>query len=338
VPRLRRSDCSGPGLTRRGHGRGFVYHDAHGKRLTDPEVLDRIRSLVIPPAWRDVWICPWPGGHIQAMGTDAAGRRQYLYHEQWRRRRDAEKFEHMLEFARTLPGLRARCAELLEGEDLSRERVLACATRLLDVGFFRVGSEDYADDNGSYGLATLRKDHVTLDGDGSVTFDYPAKSGKQRLQSVVEPNVYDVVAALKRRRGGGPELLAWREDGRRWCDVRSADINAFIKEVAGDDFTAKDFRTWSATVLAAVALAVSAGVESKTGRKRAVSRAMQEVAGYLGNTPAVCRRSYVDPRVVDHYLAGATIAPALARVGESDDGGLSIQGPVEKAVLALLEG
>jgi DNA topoisomerase I len=335
VPRLRRSDCSGPGFTRRGHGRGFVYHDADGHRITDPEVLARIRSLVIPPAWRDVWICPWPGGHIQAMGTDAAGRRQYLYHDQWRRRRDAEKFEHMLEFARALPGLRARCAELLAGEELSRERVLACAVRLLDVGFFRVGSEDYAEDNSSYGLATLRKDHVTLDGDGAVIFDYPAKSGKQRLQSVVEPNVYEVVAALKRRRGGGPELLAWRHDGRGWCDVRSADINTFIKEVAGDDFTAKDFRTWSATVLAAVALAVSSGVESKTGRKRAVARAMGEVAGYLGNTPAVCRRSYVDPRVIDRYLDGQTIT--LSRVGDVDDGGLSIQGPVEEAVIGLLE-
>jgi DNA topoisomerase I len=335
VPRLRRSDCSGPGFTRRGHGRGFVYHDADGHRITDPEVLARIRSLVIPPAWRDVWICPWPGGHIQAMGTDAAGRRQYLYHDQWRRRRDAEKFEHMLEFARALPGLRARCAELLAGEELSRERVLACAVRLLDVGFFRVGSEDYAEDNSSYGLATLRKDHVTLDGDGAVIFDYPAKSGKQRLQSVVEPNVYEVVAALKRRRGGGPELLAWRHDGRGWCDVRSADINTFIKEVAGDDFTAKDFRTWSATVLAAVALAVSSGVKSKTGRKRAVARAMGEVAGYLGNTPAVCRRSYVDPRVIDRYLDGQTIT--LSRVGDVDDGGLSIQGPVEEAVIGLLE-
>ena len=337
VTRLRRSDCAAPGYTRRRAGRGFVYHDCDGKRLSDAEALERIRALAIPPAWRDVWICPWPGGHIQALGTDDAGRRQYLYHEDWRRRRDAEKFDHMLEFARALPRLRTRCARLLAGEELSRERVLACATRLLDIGFFRVGSEDYADENGSYGLATLRKEHVTLHQDGSVTFDYPAKSGVQRLQSVVEPNVLEVVAALKRRRSGGPELLAWRDDGKGWCDVRSEDINAFIKDVSGGDFTAKDFRTWTATVLAAVALAVSAAVKSKTGRKRAVSRAMREVAGYMGNTPAVCRRSYVDPRVVDRYLDGQTIAAALSRVGEGDDGGLSVQGPIEKAVIGLLE-
>jgi DNA topoisomerase IB len=334
---LRHSDCAGPGYTRRRHGRGFAYYDADGNRSSDPDDLDRIRALAIPPAWRDVWICPWPGGHIQATGTDDAGRRQYLYHDQWRQRRDAEKFDHMLEFARALPRLRARCAKLLAREDLSRERVLACATRLLDIGFFRVGSEDYAEDNGSYGLATLRKDHVTLHRGGGITFDYPAKSGQQRLQSVVEPNVYDVVAALKKRRSGGPELLAWRDDGKGWCDVRSEDINAFLKDVAGGDFTAKDFRTWTATVLAAVALAVSAAVESKTGRKRAVARAMREVASYMGNTPAVCRRSYVDPRVVDHYLDGQTIAPTLPRVGETE-GALSIQGPIEKAVIRLLEG
>jgi DNA topoisomerase IB len=334
VTRLRRSDCAGPGYSRRRCGRGFTYLATGGEPLDDPGDLERIRSLAIPPAWKDVWICPSPGGHIQATGTDDAGRRQYLYHEQWRRRRDAEKFDRMLEFARALPRLRSRCAKLLAGDDLSRERVLACATRLLDVGFFRVGSEDYAGENGSYGLATLLKEHVTLSRDGTITFDYPAKSGQQRLQSVVEPKVYEVVAALKRRRSGGPELLAWRDD--RWCDVRSEDINAFIKEVSGGDFTAKDFRTWTATVLAAVALAVSAAVESRTGRQRAVARAMREVAGYLGNTPAVCRRSYVDPRVIDRYLDGETIAPALSRVAESDDG-LSVQGPIEKAVLALLE-
>jgi DNA topoisomerase-1 len=337
VTRLRRSDCSGPGYGRRRCGGGFTYYGADGKPLTDPGDLERIRSLAIPPAWKDVWICPWPGGHIQAMGTDDAGRRQYLYHEKWRQRRDAEKFDHMLEFARALPRLRARCARLLARDDLSRERVLACATRLLDVGFFRIGSEDYAEDNGSYGLATLRKEHVTLHRDGSLTFDYPAKSGQQRLQSVVEPKVYAVVAALKRRRSGGPELLAWRDDGKGWCDVRSEDINAFIKEVSGGDFTAKDFRTWTATVLAAVALAVSAAVRSDTGRKRAVARAMREVAGYLGNTPAVCRRSYIDPRVVDRYLDGQTIAGALSRVAEADGGSLAVQGAIEKAVLGLLE-
>ena len=308
-----------------------------GERITDPEILDRIRSLAIPPAWTDVWICPLPNGHIQAVGTDAAGRKQYLYHEVWRARRDQEKFDHMLDFARALPGLRQTLTKHLKSEELSRERVLACATRLLDIGFFRIGSEGYTEQNQSYGLATIEKRHVRL-GDGTVTFDYQAKSGQRRIQALVDPDVYAVVEALKRRRGGGPELLAYR-DGRRWSDVRSADINAYIKEVTGDEFTAKDFRTWNATVIAAVSLAVaSAQSTSKTARKRAVTWAMKEVAHYLGNTPAVCRSSYVDPRVIDRFRAGVTIADALTRLGEGAEAGqLSTQGHVEQAVLDLLE-
>jgi DNA topoisomerase-1 len=335
APRLRRVDCSAPGIARRRAGRGFVYYQ-DGERITDPEVLDRIRGLAIPPAWTDVWICPLPTGHIQAVGTDAAGRKQYRYHDAWRARRDQEKFDHMLGFARALPGLRKVLEEHLAAEDMGRERVLACSTRLLDIGFFRIGTEGYAEQNQSYGLATIEKRHVRL-GDGTVTFDYVAKSGQRRLQAVVDPDVYDVVQALKRRRGGGPELLAYRS-GRRWNDVRSSDINAYIKEVTGDEFTAKDFRTWSATVLAAVALAVAAEATSPTARKRAVTRAMKEVAHYLGNTPAVSRASYVDPRVVDRYQAGVTIAVEFARLGEDTAvGQLPFQGQVEAAVLDLLE-
>jgi DNA topoisomerase I len=319
-----------------------VYLDPAGARVTDPDVLERVRGLVIPPAWTDVWICADPRGHIQATGVDARGRRQYRYHDVWRERRDREKFDHMLQFARALPDLRSHARRHLADERLSRERVLACAARLLDLGFFRIGTEGYAEENQTYGLATMHKRHVKLEPPSTVNFDYIAKGSKRRIQSVVDPDVFAVVETLKRRRGGKPELLAWSR-GREWVDVRSADINQYIKEVTGGDFSAKDFRTWNATVLASVALAVSTGAASATARKRAVARAMQEVAHYLGNTPAVCRSSYVDPRVVDRYLAGATIAPALeqalvgAPVDAAEAGTLLTQGPIEEAVLDLLE-
>ncbi|HEX5469061.1 MAG TPA: hypothetical protein VFW80_08440 [Gaiellaceae bacterium] len=336
MPRLRRVDCSGPGISRRGRGRGFEYLDEDGERIDDPETLDRIRELAIPPAWRDVWICPYSFGHIQAVGTDAAGRRQYVYHERWRVRRDQEKFDEMLRFARALPGLRCRAAQDLSQRGMTRERVLACAVRLLDRGFFRVGTEDYAEQNGSYGLATMERRHVKL-GDGHLlVFDYRAKSGKQRVQSVVDPEVYAVVKELKGRRGGS-DLLAFKE-GRTWVDLRSDHINDYIKEVTGEGFSAKDFRTWHGTVLAAVALAVSGRVaESKAARTKAVSRAVKEVAHYLGNTPAVCRASYIDPRVFDRYRDGVTIGGALERLGDVDLGEPATQGAVEEAVLDLLE-
>jgi DNA topoisomerase IB len=188
VTRLRRADPSLPGFTRRGAGKGFVYYDDKGRRIADIETLERIKALVIPPAWKEVWICPWPTGHLQAVGIDARGRRQYRYHDHWRVRRDAEKFDHMIEFARALPELRERCCELLAGNQLNRERVLACAIRLLDLGFFRIGGEEYVEQNGSYGLATLCKEHVTIQG-SAVTFDYPAKSGKRRVQTIVDDDI-----------------------------------------------------------------------------------------------------------------------------------------------------
>lgn len=341
-PRLRRADCSGPGIRRRRHGRGFRYVDDDGRKVDDPAVLRRIADLAIPPAWQDVWICPDPSGHLQATGTDAAGRKQYRYHDAWRTRRDAEKFEEMVRFAHALPDLRDRV-----GRDLGdcrtppgRACVLATAVRLLERGFFRVGSEEYAVENESYGLATMRKEHVSIEDGGVMVFDYPAKSGQRRVHGLLDQRVCDIVAALKRRRGGGRELLAYKERGR-WVDLRSADINGYLKEATGGDFSAKDFRTWNATALAAVALAVSgAATGTKTARRRAINRAIQEVAGYLGNTPAVCRASYIDPRVFDAYAAGLTISPALERVAAKlRPGELPIHDPeLEAAVLDLLEG
>jgi DNA topoisomerase-1 len=336
MARLRRADCSGPGIERRRRGRGFEYLE-DGERVEDREVLDRIRELVIPPAWEKVWICPNPMGHIQAVGTDAAGRRQYIYHRLWRARRDQEKFDEMMSFARALPRVRKVTARELAKKKITRERVLAGAVRLLDRGFFRIGTEDYAEQNQTYGLATMEKRHVTLEEDGVLRFDYVAKGGKRRVQSLVDPEVYELVAALKRRRSG-PELLAYK-NGRGWVDVRSDDINDYIKEVTGQGFSAKDFRTWNATVIAAVALAVSGrAAETKTARKRAITRAIKEVAHYLGNTPAVCRASYIDPRVFDRYQDGYTIGGALDKLGEDLDlGQPSFQGAVEEAVLDLLE-
>ena len=339
-PRLRRADCSAPGLTRRKHGKGFSYLDADGQRVSDPEDIERIAELGIPPAWKDVWICADARGHLQATGIDAAGRKQYLYHPQWRTRRDAEKFDEMTRFARALPRLREHVDEQLNATDkLTRERVLACAVRLLDRGFFRVGSEQYAVENESYGLATMRKQHVRLDPEQcGMVFDYKAKSGKRRIQGVVDPGAFAVVAALKRRRGGGNELLAYKS-GRAWCDVRSPDINEYLKEATGDDFSAKDFRTWAATMLAAIGLAVSGEVAAtKTGKQRAVTRAVKEVSHYLGNTPAVCRASYIDPRVIDAYNGGLIITGVLEEIADTAvPGELPIHQPVvEQAVLDLL--
>ena len=336
MARLKRVDCSSPGIQRRRSGKGFTYLDQNGNKVVDEDVLRRIRALVLPPAWTEVWICTHPMGHIQAVGIDARGRKQYRYHDDWRIKRDVEKYDHMLDFAQALPEIRQTTSAHLADDSLSRDRVLACAVRVLDLGFFRIGTEGYAEENQTFGLATIRKSHVKIAGD-VITFDYIAKSGKRRIQSVADPDVLDVVRELKARRGGGPELLAWR-DSNSWVDVKSADINAYIKAATGGDFSAKDFRTWSATVLAAVALAVSSGVaRSESGRKRAIARAMKEVATYLGNTPAVCRSSYVDPRIVDYYTSGATILEALACLDEESGlGGLHTHGAIEVAVLALL--
>src|SRR4051812_14712791 len=338
MSRLRRADCSGPGITRRRAGSGFAYYDSDGERVDEAEVLARIRELGIPPAWRDVWICPYPNGHLQATGVDAAGRKQYRYHDAWRTRRDAEKFADMIRFARALPRLREQVErDLTRTDKLTRERVLACAVRLLDRGFFRIGTEEYTVTNESYGLATIRKEHVTIE-DGQMVFDYPAKSGKRRIQGVVDPLAIDVVSALKRRRGGGPELLAYKA-GRGWADLRSDDINAYLKAATGDDFSAKDFRTWSATVLAALALAVSGPAHgSKTSRTRAITRAIRETSHYLGNTPAVCRASYIDPRVFDAYRGGLVIdQTVLSEALEAEPGELPTHHPrIEQAVLDLL--
>jgi DNA topoisomerase I len=338
MSRLRRVDCGAPGIVRRRRGRGFEYLDESGERIEDPDVLDRIRSLAIPPAWEDVWICADPLGHIQATGVDARSRKQYRYHDLWRERRDRQKFDAMVEFARSLPKLREQVERDLRRRRISRERVLACAVRLLDRGFFRIGSEDYAEENETYGLATMRKRHVTVSGE-RVVFDYEAKGGQRRVQVVGDRAISGLVRTLRSRPGGGHELLAYR-NGEEWRDIRSDDINAYIKDVVGEEHSAKDFRTWNASVLAAVVLAASArerDLSTKGGRNRAKRDAVKEVARYLGNTPAVCRASYIDPRVFDRFDGGLTVGGVFERLPEDPADWPEIQRPIEKAVLDLID-
>ncbi len=332
--RLRRSDPGADGIQRRRCGRGFRYL-ASDAPVTDPRTLARIRALVIPPAWEDVWICVDPLGHIQAVGTDSAGRRQYLYHSRWRKQRDREKHDRVLGLGTALPQVREVVDHHLDGRGLTRDRVLAAAVRLIELGFFRPGGEEYAEENGTFGLATILKEHVTL-AKGQLVFEYTAKGAKHREQAVAEEGVCAVVRSLKRRRAGGEKLLAYRS-GARWHHITAADINDYIREVSGGDYTAKDFRTWHATVLAAVGLAVSQRAEGEGARKRAVARVVREVADYLGNTPAVARASYIDPRVIRRYQDGRTIAAALGDLGRgSDFGDLATRGRAESAVLRLL--
>ncbi|MBA3865438.1 MAG: DNA topoisomerase IB [Solirubrobacterales bacterium] len=331
VGRLRRSDCAAAGIRRRRRGRGFSYEDAEGQRIEDEETLERIRELTIPPAWEEVWICPDPIGHIQATGFDTAGRKQYRYHDRWALRRASRKYEETREFARLLPKLRRAVGRDIKLEGMPRERALACAVRLLDLGFFRIGGEEYAETNESYGLATLRRDHVTVGADEMV-FDFPAKSGQRRIQSVRDPEAIAAVETMRRRRSGPDDLLAFRDDGD-WRDVRSTDVNDYIQEQIGEGYSAKDFRTWHGTVLAALALAGEPAPKSEAAGKRTVAAAVRSVAEALGNTPAVCRRSYIDPRVFDRYRDGETIEPPAAAVGKF---GPRVRARIERAVLDLV--
>ncbi|PRY49748.1 DNA topoisomerase IB [Geodermatophilus tzadiensis] len=333
--RLRRSDVHGPGWTRRRVGRGFSYRDERGELIRDADRLDRIRSIAIPPAWKDVWICPWPNGHIQATGLDAAGRRQYRYHDAWRARRDAEKHERVLAIAQELPDVRDQVAAALRTRGLNRERVLACALRLLDLGTFRIGSEEYAEENGTYGLATLRREHVTVRGERTY-FRYTAKGGIEREVEITDrPTATVVRHLLERPDDTGDELLAYQLADGTWRDVTSDEINAYLKEVSGAEITAKDFRTWNATVLMAATLAEQPPPRNKTARNKTIRAAYVRVSEQLGNTPAVCKASYVDPRVVDRYEHGETVADALGAVAQADDD-REAQKALEQAVCRLL--
>src|SRR3954451_14558757 len=291
MARLRRSSPDDPGWTRRRAGKGFVYLDESGQRLR-PEDVERVKGLVIPPAWREVWICPWPNGHLQAVGTDDAGRRQYLYHPDWRAQRDAAKHARVVEVGRVLSRAREQVLTDLGTEGMSRDRACAVAVRLLDLGYFRIGNDLYADENGSFGLTTLQRRHVTKEG-STVVFCFVGKSGIEHSVTIDDGPTVQALEVMRRRRApADEELLAWKERGR-WHDLDAGHVNDYVRDATGLEATAKDFRTWDATVIAAAALAESVEPgEPKASRKRAVAAAMREVADYLGNTPALARSAY----------------------------------------------
>jgi DNA topoisomerase-1 len=304
--RLRRSKLNRPGYGRRRCGRGFTYLDADGRPLTDTAAVERIKALVIPPAWTDVWICPDERGHIQATGYDVAGRKQYLYHPVWRTTQDEEKFDHALAVGARLPELRERVRGDLSGRGLTQARVLAAIIGLLDLGMFRVGSAQYADreEDPSFGLSTLRPDHVRTRG-RCVVLEFTGKSGVEHAFPVDDGEVCQVLRDLRRRRQGQKRLFAyWDPAGRRWREVSADEINEYLRDISGEPMSAKDFRTWHGTVEAARELAAEGPQPTTTKRRRAVSKAMKGVAELLGNTATVARASYVDPRLIELYEQG----------------------------------
>ena len=313
--RLRRSVVRGPGLRRIRRGRGFSYQNPDGTPVTDEATLQRIKDLVIPPAWKNVWICPHPNGHIQAVGTDAAGRRQYLYHQKWQQERNEEKFDRVLEMSAALPEMRRQIAADLGGRGLTRNRVLAVALHLLDLGYFRAGSEQYAEENNSFGISTLLCEHITVQR-AAIEFDFPAKSGVRRTLTIDDPVAVRSVRALLRRPERTERFLVCR-NGSGWTDIHAEDLNARFKELVGSEYSVKDLRTWHGTVLAAAAFVDADPPVNKTVIKRVESAVMKEVSTELGNTPAVARASYVDPRVVEGYESGLTIAAGVRRAARA---------------------
>lgn len=303
------------GIRRVKAGTGFTYKDAAGHVIRDPELRARIDRLAIPPAWTDVWIAPYPNGHIQATGVDAAGRTQYIYHPTWREQKDRIKFDRALSLAESLPAARGRVTRDLRSEGATRERALAAGFRMLDTGSLRVGSERYAQEHGSHGLTTLLCSHATVSGD-TVALSFPGKSGQEWSSAIKDEDLAAFVRLLKRR-GGKARLLAWK-DGNTWRPVAAEEINTYVRERTGGEFTAKDFRTLHGSVAAAVALAKAGAQPTPTARKRVVAQVMRDVADVLGNTPAVARSSYVDPRLVDRFDRGRTIDPARTSAAESE--------------------
>lgn len=334
MSRLKRSDCNSPGITRRRAGKGFYYLDSNGQRIAERDVIERIKGLVIPPAWSEVWICPRENGHIQATGIDDAGRKQYLYHQKWSETRAARKFDSMLDFASRLPRLRKAVVVDLDPASTERESVLACGVRLIDLGHFRVGGEQYAAENETYGIATVKKEHVSIAGNRKeVVFDYTAKGSLQRTVAIRDEAVRGLSEILLRRRSGPDDYLVFKQ-GRKWQDVTADDLNSYIKDRSGGDFSAKDFRTWSGTVTAAVALASEELPGTARGRDRRIKESVELVAEELGNTPAVARDSYIDPRLLDLFRSGQAIRrTSLAALERRSLSGLS---SVERQVRDLL--
>ncbi|UFN49164.1 DNA topoisomerase IB [Roseomonas sp. OT10] len=330
---LRYVSDEAPGIRRHRAGRGFSYRMPDGTRLSDPATLARIRALAIPPAYRDVWICPREDGHIQATGRDERARKQYRYHPRWRAVRDATKYGHMLDFARALPRIRARVAADMARRGLSRETVLATIVHLLETTLIRVGNEDYAASNGSYGLTTLRNRHVAVEG-GALRFAFKGKSGRTWRLKVSDRRVARIVRACQDL--PGQELFRYVDEEGVPQSVGSAEVNAYLRDISGQDITAKDFRTWAGTVLAAMALREFERVDSQAAAKRNLRAAIGRVAARLGNTPTVCRQCYIHPGVMARYMDGrlALDVAEAARTELRED--IASLRPEEAAVLALL--
>ena len=325
------SDAS-PGIRRRRTGRGFTYADPEGKRITERGVLDRIRSLAVPPAWTDVWICPHPRGHIQATGRDARGRKQYRYHSGWRQARDETKYHRMVAFGESLPSIRERIAADLSSPGLRRSKVLAAVLRLLDGTLIRVGNPEYARENGSYGLTTMRDDHVNVFG-SKLRFRFRGKGGKPVVVDISDRRLAGVVKRCQDL--SGEELFQYVDDDGSPRSIDSGDVNDYLQEVTGQDFTAKDFRTWGASVLAARALRDVGSFRSEAEGKRKVLEAVKSVARELGNTPTVCRDCYIHPRVIEAYT-DRTLARAWRRTEAALDGQEEGLRRDETALLVLL--
>ena len=329
---LRYATDTRPGISRRRSGNGFSYRDADGATIRDKPTLARIRALAIPPAWTDVWICPWPNGHVQASGRDARGRKQYRYHADWHHRRGIDKFDRMLAFAEVLPRIRRRCDADLAKRGLSREKVLAAVVRLLELTLIRVGNDEYARLNRSFGLTTLRDRHARIDGT-AVRFRFRGKSGQTHEVGLRDRRLAGVVRRCQEL--PGQELFQFVDDDGQVRDVASDDVNAYIREASGGDFTAKDFRTWAGTVLAYRALRALQPGDGDRGAKRNVVEAIRQTADRLGNTPAVARGSYVHPALLDAYLAGS-IRGALVEVAEEQSTPPTGATPGEEAAVRAL--
>jgi len=330
---LRYSTDEEPGIRRQLRGKRFVYLQPDGRRVKDAATLGRINALAIPPAWTDVWISRFANGHIQATGRDARKRKQYRYHDQWRAQRDANKFDRMLAFARVLPRIRRRTRRDMKRRGHSREKVLATVVRLLESTLIRVGNDEYARTNDSYGLTTMRNRHARVTGE-RIRFEFRGKSGRKHDISVRDPQLARIVRRCQEM--PGQELFGYEDETGATRDVTSQDVNDYLREITGDDFTAKDFRTWAGTVLAAVALREFEEVSGTTQAKRNIRTAIEAVAKMLGNTPAVCRKCYVHPKVLDSYLSGETIATVQQRVAKKLSRSLRHLSSEEVAVLAFL--
>jgi DNA topoisomerase-1 len=331
---LRYTSDDQPGLLRERQGKDFKYRTAAGKVVRNAATLARIRHLAIPPAWEKVWISPAENGHIQATGRDARGRKQYRYHERWREHRDQNKYGHMMAFARALPRIRRRVQRDLRRPGLSREKVLATIVRLLETTLIRVGNDEYAKQNHSYGLTTMRNQHVKVRG-AQIEFTFRGKSGKHHHIHVQDRKVAKILSRCQEL--PGQELFGFRDETGAVHHIASHDVNAYLREIAGENYTAKDFRTWIGTVLAALAFRELAAVTSATQAKRNVGMVIESVSKMLGNTPAICRKCYVHPEIINSYLQGATLGSVSQRIGEDLNRSMGRLAPVEAAVLALLQ-